>query len=148
MELDHGWHLLDAAFIYKAKPPSSSSNHIIITNTSLLPPQVSQILSTPLAPINVCRPATAILKKLVEASPSSLPSSSTSSSTTKNTNAAIPPGSIWRYGFEVVWTQMRRVSGLMDVVVQRLGSAESGMAIYRWVFFVTFCVGVGRFGKG
>ena len=48
MELDYGWSNLDNSFILK----------------------VVQILSSE-SPINVCRPATAILKKLVEADPGS-----------------------------------------------------------------------------
>jgi engulfment/cell motility protein 1 len=51
MELETGWSNLDTAFIYK----------------------VVQILANPNNLINVCRPATAILKKLVEADPRRMP---------------------------------------------------------------------------
>ena len=45
MELDYGWSTLDQPFVHT----------------------VVKILSSPSSLINVCRPATAILKKLVEA---------------------------------------------------------------------------------
>ncbi|KAF8825772.1 hypothetical protein HHX47_DHR6000422 [Lentinula edodes] len=51
MELDYGWASLDEAFIFR----------------------VVQVLSSSHSLINVCRPATAILKKLVEADPSNAP---------------------------------------------------------------------------
>jgi engulfment/cell motility protein 1 len=105
----------------------------------LTPLQVGTILSSPHAPINVCRPATAIIKRLVEADARFNPSSQPSSSRSVPPPA---PGSIWRYGFEAVWEQIREVSevsangsnsGVLDVIVQRLASADSGMAIYRFV---------------
>ncbi|KAK0189031.1 ELMO/CED-12 family-domain-containing protein [Armillaria mellea] len=77
MELDYGWSNLDDTFILKIVQILSSQNLI-----------------------NVCRPATAILKKLVEADP---------------------------YGFHVVFEQMRRESGLLETVINRLGSADTAM---------------------
>lgn len=101
MERPYGWSTLSSSFILR----------------------VVQILSSPTSPINVCRPATAILKKLVEADPSNATSPSTSSS-----------GEALRYGFSVVFEQMRKERGFLETVVGRLGSADTAMAQYRCVF--------------
>jgi engulfment and cell motility protein 1 len=58
VELDYGWLTLDQEFIFK----------------------VVQILSSLQLLINVCRPATTILKKLVEADPRSIPGPAPASS--------------------------------------------------------------------
>ncbi|GBE86653.1 hypothetical protein SCP_0905330 [Sparassis crispa] len=105
MELDHGWDTLDNTFILK----------------------IVQILSSKQSLINVCRPATAILKKLVEASPVSAPALAASSS---KAPPAPPPGSVYRYGFEVVFEQMRKETQMLATVVDRLGSADTTMALY------------------
>ncbi|KAF5316171.1 hypothetical protein D9619_006473 [Psilocybe cf. subviscida] len=169
MELDYGWGTLSDAFILR----------------------VVQILSSPHSLINVCRPATAILKKLVEADPeagenpqgmgaggggggmgSNIGSgtgryngvgSSTggnaylSPNSNANTQAggsgsgiggssgaggasgsngvngtgstgSTSPGSVYRYGFQVVFEQMRKESSSLETVVNRLGSADMDMA--------------------
>lgn len=106
MELDHGWADLDDAFILR----------------------VVQIISSEPSLINVCRPATAILKKLVEADPAAAPGPYVGSSKTASTPS---PGSVYRYGFEVVYQQMRKESRLLETVVNRLGSADTTMALYR-----------------
>jgi engulfment/cell motility protein 1 len=107
MELDYGWADLDDDFIFK----------------------IVQILSSPHSLINVCRPATAILKKLVEADPVSAPGPILASSSKAPPSA--PPGSVYRYGFLVVFEQMRKEKGLLETVVSRLGSADTAMAQYR-----------------
>ncbi|EIW58176.1 uncharacterized protein TRAVEDRAFT_167623 [Trametes versicolor FP-101664 SS1] len=106
MELDYGWSTLDNAFIFK----------------------VVQILSSETSLINVCRPATAILKKLVEADPSS--TTSTNVPSTSKGPPSPPPGSVYRYGFDVVYEQMRKEKRLLETVVNRLGSADTTMALY------------------
>lgn len=106
MELDYGWASLDDAFIFR----------------------VVQVLSSPSSLINVCRPATAILKKLVEADPASAPGPQAGSS---KSGPAIVPGSVYRYGFTVVFEQMRKEKSLLETVVSRLGSADTAMAQYR-----------------
>ncbi|KAF7294500.1 ELMO domain-containing protein [Mycena kentingensis (nom. inval.)] len=105
MELEYGWASLDDAFIF----------------------QVVQILSSPQSLINVCRPATAILKKLVEADPMSAPGPQVGSS---RLSAPPPPGSVYRYGFSVVFEQMRKGRGFLETVISRLGSADTAMAQY------------------
>ena len=88
MELQTGLSNLDTAFI---------SN-------------VVQILASPNNLINVCRPATAILKKLVEADPRSTPGFVSGSG--NRTGPPVPqPGSVYRFGFNVVWQQMKTVEG-------------------------------------
>ncbi|KAI6164641.1 ELMO/CED-12 family-domain-containing protein [Pisolithus thermaeus] len=76
--------------------------------------KVVQILSSPNSLINVCRPATVILKKLVEADPANV--------------VVAPPGSVYRYGFQSVYEQMRRQKGSLETVVSRLGSPDTAMA--------------------
>lgn len=106
MELDYGWAFLDDAFIFR----------------------VVQVLSSPSSLINVCRPATAILKKLVEADPANAPGPQAGSS---KSGPAIVPGSVYRYGFTAVFEQMRKEKSLLETVVSRLGSADTAMAQYR-----------------
>lgn len=111
MELPYGWATLDSAFIFR----------------------VVQILSAPSSPINVCRPATAILKKLVEADPLSSLSPAVASSSSSRSPPVPPPDSVFRYGFGVVFEQMRKERGFLETVVNRLGSADTAMAQYRCV---------------
>ncbi|KXN92416.1 Engulfment and cell motility protein 1 [Leucoagaricus sp. SymC.cos] len=105
MDFDYGWGSLDEKFIFR----------------------VVQILASPTSLINVCRPATAILKKLVEADPLSAPGVLASTSRGLPTP---PPGSIYRYGFQIVFDQMKKEKGLLETVVNRLGSADTVMAQY------------------
>ncbi|KDQ61372.1 hypothetical protein JAAARDRAFT_190152 [Jaapia argillacea MUCL 33604] len=106
MDLDRGWSNLDNSFIST----------------------IVQILSSPQSLINVCRPATAILKKLVEADPLSAPGPVLPS--TSRSPPSAPPGSVYRYGFDVVYGQMRKEKGLLETVVTRLGSADTAMVLY------------------
>ncbi|KAI0630864.1 ELMO/CED-12 family-domain-containing protein [Trametes polyzona] len=105
MELDYGWANLDNAFIFKVVQ--------ILSESSL---------------INVCRPATAILKRLVEADPSNAAGVNLASSSRGPPSP--PPGSVYRYGFDVVYEQMRKEKRLLETVVNRLGSADTTMALY------------------
>lgn len=106
MELDHGWNNLGDDFILR----------------------VVQILSSKQSLINVCRPATAILKKLVEASAASAPIAHLASSS--KGPPAPPPESVYRYGFEAVFEQIRKEARMLETVVDRLGSADTTMALY------------------
>ncbi|CAK5267685.1 unnamed protein product [Mycena citricolor] len=108
MELDYGWATLDDAFIL----------------------QIVQILSSPTSLINVCRPATAILKKLVEADPMSAPGMQLAGSS--RLPPAVSDDSVYRYGFSVVFEQMRKGRGFLETVISRLGSADTAMAQYRF----------------
>ncbi|KAH9479433.1 Engulfment and cell motility protein 1 [Psilocybe cubensis] len=106
MDLEYGWANLSDKFILR----------------------VVEILSSPQSLINVCRPATAILKKLVEADPSNVPGTQQAGS---SRGPPVPqPGSVYRYGFQVVFEQMRKERGLLETVVNRLGSADMAMAQY------------------
>ena len=107
MELEYGWDTLDDNFILR----------------------IVQILSSPHSLINVCRPATAILKKLVEAD--SLSASGPQSAGPSRNLPNAPSGSVYRYGFQVVFEQMRKERGFLETVVNRLGSADTAMAQYR-----------------
>ncbi|KAI0306061.1 ELMO/CED-12 family-domain-containing protein [Multifurca ochricompacta] len=105
MDLEYGWAALDSNFIFK----------------------VVQIIASPQSLINVCRPATAILKRLVEADPASAPGPLVASSS--RSPPAAPPGSVYRYGFDVVFEQMRKEPGLLETVVSRLGTADTALAL-------------------
>ena len=107
MELEYGWDKLDDDFILR----------------------IVQILSSPHSLINVCRPATAILKKLVEADTVSAAGPQSAGSSRNLPGAA--PGSVYRYGFQVVFEQMRKEKVFLETVVNRLGSADTAMAQYR-----------------
>ncbi|KAF8623031.1 hypothetical protein AX15_006543 [Amanita polypyramis BW_CC] len=103
MDLDYGWSELDDAFIST----------------------VVKILASPNSLINVCRPATVILKKLVEADPMNFPTSSLPSSS--RSPPTVPPGSVYRYGFKVVFQQMRKEKSLLETVVTRFSSADTAI---------------------
>jgi hypothetical protein len=109
MDLEYGWATLDSSFISK----------------------VVQIIASPQALINVCRPATAILKRLVEADPASAPGPLMASSS--RSLPAAPPGSVYCYGFDVVFEEMRKESGLLETVINRLGTADTALALNRCV---------------
>ncbi|CAE6382093.1 unnamed protein product [Rhizoctonia solani] len=112
MEHDYGWDNLQSNFI------------LLIVD----------IISNSSNPINVIRPATSILKRLVEADPRSgldagvIPSSSATTPATE-LSPSPPPGSVYRYGFEAVWAQLQRSPNTLSVIVARLNMAESGMAL-------------------
>jgi engulfment/cell motility protein 1 len=109
MDLEYGWAALDSSFIFK----------------------VAQIIASPQSLINVCRPATAILKRLVEADPASAPGPIVASSS--RSPPVAPPGSVYRYGFDVVFEQMRKEPGLLETVVNRLGTADTALALNRYM---------------
>ena len=96
MELDYGWDTLDEHFIYK----------------------VVQILSSPQSLINVCRPATAILKRLVDADPSAQPGPLLASSS--RGPPPPPPGSVYRFGFDAVYEHLSRAPHALDTVIKIL----------------------------
>jgi engulfment/cell motility protein 1 len=106
LELDHGWDTLAAPFIHR----------------------VALVLAAPRSLVNVCRPATAILKRLVEMDAASAPGPLVASSS--RGPPPPPPGSVYRYGFDVVFEQMRRAPALLDTVVARLGSGETALVLY------------------
>ncbi|KAJ7612462.1 ELMO/CED-12 family-domain-containing protein [Mycena polygramma] len=74
--------------------------------------QVVHILSSP--------------QKLVEADPTSAPGLQLASSSRGPPSA--PAGSVYRYGFSVVFEQMRKGQGFLETVISRLGSADTAMA--------------------
>ena len=108
MDHEYGWVTLDNNFIFK----------------------VVQIIAAPQSLINVCRPATAILKRLVEADPVNAPGPLVASSS--DAPPVAPAGSVYRYGFDVVFEQMRKEPGLLETVVSRLGTADTALALNRY----------------
>ncbi|KAJ1306927.1 hypothetical protein OPQ81_007910 [Rhizoctonia solani] len=112
MEHEYGWDNLQSSFILRIVDIISNSNN----------------------PINVIRPATSILKRLVEADPrfgldgGANPSSSAITPATE-LSPSPPPGSVYRYGFDVVWEQLQHSPNTLSVIVSRINMAESGMAL-------------------
>lgn len=109
MDLEYGWSTLNDEFIFK----------------------IVEILASPHSLINVCRPATAILKKLVEADPMNAPGPVMASSS--RGPPQLPPDSVYRFGFQCVFEQMQRGKGSLETVINRLGSADTAMALNRHV---------------
>ncbi|KAG9313017.1 ELMO/CED-12 family-domain-containing protein [Chiua virens] len=105
MDLEYGWSTLNDEFIFK----------------------IVEILASPNSLINVCRPATAILKKLVEAGPVNAPGPLLASSS--RSPPQLPPDSVYKFGFERVFEQMQRGKGALETVINRLGSADTAMAL-------------------
>ncbi|CAO1637346.1 unnamed protein product [Sympodiomycopsis kandeliae] len=70
--------------------------------------------------VNVCRPATAILKKFVVAEPSSLASDQPQTSDLKTLG----------YGFSCVYEKIHREPAFLTTLVHRLGSADATLCLY------------------
>ncbi|KAG9001483.1 hypothetical protein FRB94_006575 [Tulasnella sp. JGI-2019a] len=100
MALDHGWANIPKSFVC----------------------ELVLILANPHNLVNVSRPATSILKRLVEADPRFAPQQQAPTSTSRPgtgngatnkpalqivTNAKIPRKGMWEYGFDFVWDEMR-----------------------------------------
>ncbi|KIM26137.1 hypothetical protein M408DRAFT_330723 [Serendipita vermifera MAFF 305830] len=107
LDLPYGWSALSPQFIYK----------------------IVLILASPNNLVNVCRPATLILKKLVEAD-GNVANNIASSSSGAGKKSEPSPGSVYRFGFDVVYEQMRHERNLLEIVVGRLGGSESLMVLY------------------
>ncbi|KAG8960007.1 hypothetical protein FRC03_007201 [Tulasnella sp. 419] len=133
--LDHGWTGIPTQFISK----------------------LIQIISNPHNLVNVSRPATAILKRLVEADPRLAPTATSNNQGNSNkdgnpfanTSGSGMPGSsgvnqggVWNYGFDVVydemikdghesleWGEKKQGIRVLETVVQRLSSGDANMAI-------------------
>ncbi|KAH7101549.1 ELMO/CED-12 family-domain-containing protein [Auriculariales sp. MPI-PUGE-AT-0066] len=103
MDKDYGWEDLGSTFIFR----------------------VVTILATPSSLINVCRPASAILRRLVEADPRSAPGPATGSSKSRPTNQR----TVFRYGFDRVYSEMQKAPSMLEVVVSRLGSGDNLMKL-------------------
>jgi engulfment and cell motility protein 1 len=93
----------------------------------LLSQQIVKILSSPQSLINVCRPASAILRRLVEADMNAAPGAAVGSSSRQR--RSMPPNTVYRFGFDVVFEQMRQEPDLLETVVSRLGSSDSLTAL-------------------
>lgn len=63
-----------------------------------------QILASPSSLINVCRPATAILRRFVEADPRSAPNPAGASSSSRQQRMS--NNTVFQYGFDRVYEEM------------------------------------------
>ena len=103
---EYGWEIIDASLVAKV--------------VNLL---VSQ------ERINVCRPATAILKKLVVSGPDDSPK--TGRVVTDGRGAATtsaPP--VYRYGFGFVYAEIQREKLFLQTLVNRIGSSDTTLKLY------------------
>ncbi|KAH9013264.1 ELMO/CED-12 family-domain-containing protein [Lactarius pseudohatsudake] len=105
MDLEYGWAALDSSFIFK----------------------VVQIIASPQSLINVCRPATAILKRLVEADPASAPGPIVASSSRSPPIA--PPALCTATGSTPSSSKCAKNRVSWKPVVNRLGTADTALAL-------------------
>lgn len=109
--------------------------------------------------INVCRPATAILKKLVVSGPNNAPTeqggvvadgdgaasangngsnsvaAETASGPAKRANGELP--GVYRFGFEGVYNHIQNQTAFLNTLVQRLSSADTTLCLYRYATLFT-----------
>lgn len=116
---EEGWETLQGNFIAKVV-------HILATQER----------------INVCRPATAILKKLVLSGPDAVPSelgrvigegeAATASANGAAEGVKAPKApSAYRFGFEVVYAEIEKEPSFLSTLMQRLSSADTTLCLYR-----------------
>ncbi|KAE8212868.1 hypothetical protein CF327_g3519 [Tilletia walkeri] len=83
--------------------------------------------------INVCRPATAILKKLVVSGPTDAPENVgrvlREDETMPRSGSAGGSNDVYRYGFEVVYSNVRKEPQFLNTLVQRLGSPDTTLCM-------------------
>jgi len=103
MDNEFGWEDLGSSFIQR----------------------VVKILASPNTLINVCRPATAILRRFVEADPRSAPGPAAGSSKHRPSQQR----TVFRYGFDRVYGEMQKAPTMLEVVAARLGSGDSFMKL-------------------
>ncbi|UZJ55154.1 hypothetical protein CBS101457_004474 [Exobasidium rhododendri] len=80
--------------------------------------------------INVCRPATAILKKLVVSGPDNAPSDQGGKGGDTGTGSASEKSHAHRFGFEVVYAEIQKEPSFLNTLMQRLGSADTTLCLY------------------
>lgn len=82
--------------------------------------------------INVCRPATAILKKLVTSGPSEamMDIQGGIGVAGKRVNGRGTPTSNSRFGFEVIYAEIQKEPNFLSTLMQRLGSADTTLCLY------------------
>ncbi len=103
---EYGWDIIDASLVAKV--------------VNLL---VSQ------ERINVCRPATAILKKLVVSGSDASPKTGrvVTDGQGSATTSALP---VYRYGFEFVYNEIQREKLFLQTLVNRIGSSDTTLKLY------------------
>ena len=103
---EYGWEIIDATFVAKVVT-------LLVTQER----------------INVCRPATAILKKLVVSGPEDSPKTGrvvTDGRDAANTSAP----AVYRYGFEFVYNEIQRERLFLQTLVNRIGSSDTTLKLY------------------
>ncbi|KAN0062511.1 hypothetical protein ACQY0O_005042 [Thecaphora frezii] len=111
---DEGWDVIDGEFIAMVV-------HILVSQER----------------INVCRPATAILKKLVVSAPLAATAGGAKGRVLTESDGADPVGNgvdanpkAYKYGFEVVYQEIRGEPTFLPTLVSRLSSADTTLCLY------------------
>lgn len=79
--------------------------------------------------INVCRPATAILKKLVVSGPQDSPKMGRVLTDGSGAASAAPPP-VYRYGFDFVYAEFQREPLFLQTLTNRIGSSDTTLKLY------------------
>ncbi|CBQ68916.1 related to engulfment and cell motility gene 1 protein [Sporisorium reilianum SRZ2] len=103
---EYGWEIIDAAFVAKVVT-------LLVTQER----------------INVCRPATAILKKLVVSGPQDSPKTGRVV-TDGGHGATTSAPAVYRYGFEFVYNEIQRERLFLQTLVNRIGSSDTTLKLY------------------
>ncbi|EPQ28461.1 uncharacterized protein PFL1_03764 [Pseudozyma flocculosa PF-1] len=110
---DQGWDVIDGNFIAKVVYILASQERI-----------------------NVCRPATAILQKLVLSGPLDAPTDTAGRVLTEgeaanaNSSSGAAATRAYKYGFEPVYREIRAEPTFLQTLVHRLGSADTTLCLY------------------
>ncbi|TKY88819.1 hypothetical protein EX895_002060 [Sporisorium graminicola] len=103
---EYGWDIIDAAFVAKVVT-------LLVTQER----------------INVCRPATAILKKLVVSGPQDSPKTGRVVTDGGHVATTSTPA-VYRYGFEFVYNEIQRERLFLQTLVNRIGSSDTTLKLY------------------
>ncbi|CDW96845.1 hypothetical protein, partial [Sporisorium scitamineum] len=103
---EYGWDIIDAAFVAKVVT-------LLVTQER----------------INVCRPATAILKKLVVSGPQDSPKTGRVVTDGRHVATTSTPA-VYRYGFEFVYNEIQRERLFLQTLVNRIGSSDTTLKLY------------------
>ena len=103
---EYGWEIIDASLVAKVVNLLASQERI-----------------------NVCRPATAILKKLVVSGPKDSPKTGRVVADGRGaTTTSAPP--VYRYGFEFIYDEVQREKLFLQTLVNRIGSSDTTLKLY------------------
>lgn len=119
MEAEFGWENLDDDCLARVSGLTCADvSRILDMSLRLLPSQIISIFATQ-SLINIARPATAILRKLVLSDPAHAPPESP-----QQTRARTYRDSVWSYGFGRLWPLIQSEKGFWPTVERMLQMAD------------------------